>query len=79
MGVDEEIEETENKLYNLKHQKCLDYEQEKLQRTKIYEEYVEKYIDNYFDKEFTKTVKIVASTFVFFNELFIHYQFPFFL
>ena len=69
MGVDEEIEEIENKLYNLKHQKCLDYEQEKLQRTKIYEEYVEKYIDNYFDKEFTKTIKIIASTFVFFDEL----------
>ena len=43
MGVDDEIEETENKLHNLKQQKCLNYEQEKLQRTKTYEEYLEKY------------------------------------
>lgn len=69
MGVDDEIEETENKLHNLKQQKCLSYEQEKLQRTKIYEDYLDKYINKYFDEEFTKTIKIIASSFVFFNEL----------
>ena len=69
MGVDDEIEETENKLHNLKQQKCLNYEQEKLQRTKTYEEYLLKRI--YFLRKLIKKqeIKMLMKVSIFTNKV----------